>query len=73
MNKVVKKKLNIKGMHCSSCAMSIDFDLEDLDGVKTAKTSYAKGECQVEFEQEKVEVKTLIKTIEKSGYKAALV
>ena len=37
-----KIKLQIQGMHCSSCAMNIDFDLEDLDGVKSAKTSYAK-------------------------------
>ncbi|MBI3486210.1 cation transporter [Candidatus Daviesbacteria bacterium] len=69
MSKVVKKKLKIEGMHCTSCAMNIDFDLEDL-GVKSAKTSYAKQECEVEFDEEKVKEETIIKTIEKTGYKA---
>ena len=56
-------------MHCASCAMSIDFDLEDL-GVKSAKTSYAKGETEVEFDEEKVSVEKIVKSIENTGYKA---
>lgn len=72
MSQLAVKKLKIEGMHCSSCAMSIDFDLEDLAGVKTAKTSYAKGECDIEFEEEIVAVETIITTIEKTGYKASL-
>jgi copper chaperone CopZ len=60
MSKLVKKKLKIDGMHCSSCAMSIDFDLEDLDGVKTAKTNYAKQESEVEFDEEKVKVEKIV-------------
>ena len=69
MSKIVKKKFKIDGMHCASCAMSIDFDLEDL-GVKSAKTSYAKGETEVEFDEEKVSVEKIVKSIENTGYKA---
>lgn len=65
---VVKKKLKIDGMHCTSCAMTIDFDLEDL-GVKS-KTSYAKQECEVEFDEEKVKLQQILETVQKSGYKA---
>lgn len=68
MAKVVKKKLKIDGMHCNSCAMIIDFDLEDLEGIKSAKTSYAKCECEVEFDSVKVGEKDVIETIKKSGY-----
>lgn len=68
MAKVVKKKLKIDGMHCNSCAMTIDFDLEDLAGVKSARTSYAKCESEVEFDPVKVEEKDVIETIKKSGY-----
>lgn len=57
-------------MHCSSCAMSIDFDLEDVEGVKTAKTSYARQECEIECEQEKVSDEKIIQTIQKTGYQA---
>ena len=64
----MKKKFKIEGMHCTSCAMNIDFDLEDLDGVKKAKTSYAKQECEVEFETDKVKDEDLIEVIKKAGY-----
>ncbi len=57
-------------MHCTSCAMSIDMDLEDLDGVKEAKTSYAKQETEVEFDEEKLGLDQIVKAIEKTGYKA---
>lgn len=64
-----KMKFKIDGMHCSSCAMSIDFDLEDLDGVKSAKTSYAREETEVEFEEEKISEEDVEKQINKTGYK----
>lgn len=68
--KIVKKKLKVKGMHCTSCAMSIDFDLEDL-GVKNAKTNYAKQECEVEFDEDKIKPQQVIDQIKKTGYKAS--
>jgi len=70
MSKIIKKKLKIEGMHCSSCAMNIDFDLEDLEGIKAAKTNYAKQESEVEFDEQKVKVEDIIKSVEKTGYKA---
>lgn len=70
MSNIIIKKLKIEGMHCSSCAMNIDFDLEDLDGVKSAKTNYAKQESEVEFDEEKVEIEAILKSVEKTGYKA---
>lgn len=65
-----KIKLDIKGMHCSSCAMNIDFDLEDLEGVKSAKTSYAKQSTEIEFDESKVTEKDIAEQIKKTGYKA---
>ncbi len=66
-----KLKLKIEGMHCTSCAMNIDFDLEDL-GVKSAKTSYAREETEVEFDSDKVSEKKIVETIKKTGYTAKL-
>lgn len=65
-----KIKLKIEGMHCSSCAMNIDFDLEDI-GVKSAKTSYVKQETEVEFDEEKIKPQKIIDQIKKTGYKAS--
>lgn len=70
MSNVSKKKFKIEGMHCSSCAMTIDFDLEDLEGITSVKTSYAKQETEVEFDEDKVKVEHIIKHIGKTGYQA---
>lgn len=68
----MKKKFKILDMHCSSCALTIDMDLEDLDGVKQSKTSYAKAETEIEFDPEKVNEKKILETIKKIGYTATL-
>lgn len=70
MSKVVKKKLKIDGMHCNSCVMNIEFDLEDVEGVKSAKASLVKQECEVEFDEEKINEQIIIQTIQKTGYQA---
>ena len=65
-----KIKLKINGMHCTSCAMNIDFDLEDLDGVKAARTNYVKEETEVEFDEDKLKTEIIVETIKKTGYQA---
>jgi copper chaperone CopZ len=66
-----KIKLKIEGMHCTSCAMNIDGDLEDnVKGIKSSNTNYAKSETEVEFDEEKVKLDQIIKQIKETGYKA---
>lgn len=65
-----KIKLKIDGMHCSSCAMSIDFDVEDLEGVNSCKTSYAKQESEVEFDENKINPDKILAQIKETGYSA---
>lgn len=69
----VKKKLKIDGMHCSSCALNIDFDLEDVDGIVSAKTSYAAQVTEIEYRPEKVSEKIIVETVKKTGYTAKLI
>jgi len=66
--KIKNLKLKIDGMHCSSCAMNIDFDLEDLDGILSVKTSYAKQESEIEYDEKKLSVEKIVSTIESTGY-----
>jgi copper chaperone CopZ len=68
MSKIIKKKLKIKGMNCTACAINIDFDLEDI-GVNS-KTNYAKQESEIEFDEEKISIDQIIETIKKTGYQA---
>lgn len=65
---MIKQKLKIGGMHCTSCSMNIDMDLEELEGVKKAHTSYAKQETEVEFDPEKISIDKVMETIKKTGY-----
>lgn len=60
--------LKIDGMHCSSCSMNIDFELEDLDGVYEAKTHYASQQSTVTFDSQKVTKEKIIDVIKKLGY-----
>lgn len=73
MPKIIKKKIKIDGMHCTSCAMCIDMDLEDLPGVCSCNTSYAKGETEIEFDVDKADVKKITEVIEKLGYKVTAI
>jgi copper chaperone CopZ len=67
---VHKTILKITGMHCTSCAMNIDGELEDL-GVKDVKTNYAKGETEVEYD-EKINLNQIQEVIKKIGYSSSI-
>lgn len=67
---IQKMTFAISGMHCNSCAMSIDMDLEDIDGVKEANTNYAKQKTEVKFDPDKINPKKIMEIIKKTGYEA---
>ncbi len=67
---MTKKMFKISGMHCTACAMSIDGELEDSEGIKNANTNYAKSQTEVEFDDKKISDKQIVKIIEKTGYLA---
>lgn len=60
--------LKLSGLHCVSCSLNIDGALEDIPGVLSSSTSYAKQETVVNYDPVKVELSALRKTIEKLGY-----
>ncbi len=66
MTKIIVFK--IKDMHCAACAMNIDGELEDTEGVLSAATNYAKAETKVEFDEEKIGTDRLLEAIKKAGY-----
>lgn len=66
-----RRTLRIAGMHCSSCAMAIDLELEDLPGVAEARTSYARATTEVTFDPARVNLDTIIATIGDAGYTVA--
>ena len=69
---IVSKKFKIIGMHCTSCAINIDGELEDTDGVKESNTSYAKAQTEVKYDSEKIDDNKIISLIKKVGYSVTL-
>lgn len=67
-----KIQLKIDGMHCTSCAMNIDGELEDTDGVKSSTTNYAKQQTEVEFDEKKLTEEKVIAIIKSVGYSAVV-
>ncbi|MFA5134502.1 MAG: heavy metal-associated domain-containing protein [Patescibacteria group bacterium] len=61
-------ELKISGMHCSSCAMSIDGALEEIEGIHESSTSYAKQRTQVLFDPQRVSRSQIVKAISELGY-----
>ncbi len=64
------KIFKISGMHCSSCAMNIDGELEDTEGVFESTTSYAKEQAEVKFDSDKIKSDSIMEIIKKTGYEA---
>lgn len=67
---MVKKTYKLKGMHCPSCALVIESDLEDA-GIK-GSCSYAREVLEVELDEasmvnEKIEGK-IKEVVQTSGY-----
>jgi len=55
-------------MHCISCALNIDLDLEDLPGVKKSQTNYARQETLVEFDPAQISETQITASIAETGY-----
>lgn len=66
----VRRAFRIRGMHCASCAMSIDWELEDLPGVREANTSYADARTEVVFDPALVTLESLVAAIGRAGFEA---
>ncbi len=65
-----KTTLDIKGMHCASCSTLIDKSLKKLDGVKDANVNLTTNRATVNFDEKKVDIQKLIKTVKDKGYGA---
>ena len=66
--------LKVTGMTCSGCEAAVKLAAEQIDGVKAAKASYAKGTAEVTYDPAKTAPDAIAKTIaQKTGYKTEVV
>lgn len=64
--------LKIIGMHCTSCAINIDLELEELNGVDESVTSYAKMVTKVSYDSNIVKLEKIVEVISLLKYEVKL-
>jgi copper chaperone CopZ len=60
--------LQLSGLHCSSCSLNIDGELEELKGVINSHTSYATQKTVITYDPTVVDPATFRSIIEGLGY-----
>ncbi len=65
-----KAFLMIKGMHCGSCAVSINMLLTNKKGVFRADVDFDAKRAEIEYDPEQVKISELVRAIEEIGYHA---
>ncbi len=66
----MKAELHIQGMRGDSCAALIKDTLEETAGVESADVNFGGKTANVNFDENVVQQKTLIKKIQDIGYNA---
>ena len=62
----------IGGMTCAACAARVEKSLKKVNGVVNANVNLATNKASVEYSKDDTDIKSLIKAVEKAGYKAEL-
>lgn len=61
--------LTIGGMHCATCATTVQESLTEIPGVSDARVNFALGKAVVEYDSRLASKADLKKAVEDSGYK----
>lgn len=63
-----KLTIPIKGMHCASCAMTIEKTLKNAEGVTSCEVNYGNEKAKLDFDPNVTNISELSKKIEPFGY-----
>ena len=61
-------KLKIEGMHCAGCSNRLEKILNNVDGVESAKVSLEEKSADIKYNEEEVELNTILQEIEDAGF-----
>ncbi len=65
----MKHTYDIRGMHCASCALTIEKNLKKAPGIKSVNVNYATNQATVEFSGQ-LDEKKVVDIVKQSGYHA---
>ena len=70
---IKKIELNVTGMTCGHCEMTVKNSLEKINGVKKAKVNRKKNNAIVTFDNNAdIKIIDLLKAVARTGYEASL-
>ena len=69
---MTKQKFDVGGMSCAACASGIEKAVKRLDGVGNAEVSLLEKSMTVIYDESALTAETIIATVEKLGYTAAI-
>ncbi len=61
-------ELKITGMHCATCAVTVEESLSSLDNVHKAQVNFGTGTARVEYDPAKVSLPVLEQAVRDAGY-----
>ena len=64
--------MSIKGMHCASCALTIEKSLKKVSGVVSTNVNFASEKAVVEFDSKKTNKEELVNAVKNVGYDVIL-
>jgi Cu+-exporting ATPase len=67
-----KITLNLRGMHCASCASSIESTTRAINGVASSNVNFATEQVAIEYDKQKTNPDAIQKAIASIGYEAVL-
>ncbi len=65
---MAKAAFDIEGMHCASCALTIEKSLAKTPGVSHANVNYALNRASVEYDEARTDMHALHQAVQKEGY-----
>lgn len=68
----MKQKFQVTGMTCSACSATVERNVKKLEGVKEVTVNLLSNSMVVSYDEDKVNNQTIIDTVVKAGYQAAL-
>jgi copper chaperone len=63
--------LDVRGMTCGHCKMSVEGALDSLEGVSTVEVDLATGKVNVTYDESKVTLAQMQEAVEEQGYDVA--
>ena len=64
----MRTQFHLDGMHCDACASTVKRALESTAGVQQADVTFHAKTATVDFDEQVVQEKTLVKKVQDLGY-----